>query len=55
MTRPLRIEYPGAIYHITSRGIDRRDIFKKDNDRERFVRLLQEGADYYRVVKRGRC
>ena len=46
MTRPLRIEYPGAIYHITSRGVDRRDIFNNDNDRERFVRLLQEGADY---------
>lgn len=49
MARPLRIEYPGALYHITSRGIDRRDIFKDDNDRERFVRLLQEGVDFYRV------
>lgn len=49
MARPLRIEYPGAIYHITSRGIDRREIFKDDNDRERLINLLKEGADFYKV------
>jgi hypothetical protein len=34
MPRPLRIEYPGAIYHIMNRGDRREDIFKDDSDRE---------------------
>ncbi|MCB4792296.1 MAG: transposase [Elusimicrobia bacterium] len=49
MARPLRIEYEGAIYHITSRGIDRREIFSDDKDREHFVQLLKEGADFYKA------
>jgi hypothetical protein len=28
--RPLRIEYPGAFYHIGSRGNEKKDIFLKD-------------------------
>ena len=28
MVRPLRITYPGAFYHVTSRGNERKDIFK---------------------------
>lgn len=49
MVRPLRIEYPGAIYHITSRGIDRRKIFNEDEDCRHLVQLLKEGADFFRV------
>jgi len=49
MSRPLRIEYAGAIYHITSRGIDRRIIFNDDNDYQHFLQLLKEGADFFRV------
>ena len=37
MTRPLRIEYPGAVYHITSRGNAYQDIFLDDTDREKFL------------------
>jgi putative transposase len=37
MTRPLRIEYDGAVYHITSRGNNRRGIFTDDRDRELFL------------------
>jgi len=33
MSRPLRIEYPGAFYHVTSRGNERKDIFKSEADR----------------------
>lgn len=40
MARPLRIEFPGAIYHITSRGNARQDIFINDQDRYSFLRLL---------------
>ena len=55
MSRPLRIEYPGALYHITSRGIDRREIFRDDKDREHFVQLLKEGADFYKVEVMAYC
>ena len=37
MRRPLRIEYPVALYHVTSRGNERRDIFLDDSDRRKFL------------------
>jgi putative transposase len=40
MARPLRIEFPGAVYHVTSRGNERRNIVRDDRDREMFVILL---------------
>jgi len=40
MARPLRIEYPGAVYHITNRGNDKKAIFKDDQDRETFLKIL---------------
>jgi len=40
MARPLRIEFSGALYHITSRGDRREDIFEDDDDRETFLRVL---------------
>ncbi|MBF0507200.1 MAG: transposase [Nitrospirae bacterium] len=41
MARPLRIEYSGAVYHITSRGNERKHIFWTDDDRSVFLRILQ--------------
>ncbi|TYO96833.1 REP element-mobilizing transposase RayT [Geothermobacter ehrlichii] len=46
MSRPLRIEFPGAVYHITSRGNAKADIFLDDGDRLLFLKTLT------RVVKR---
>lgn len=46
MARPLRIEFPGAVYHVTSRGNARTDIFEDDNDRHLFLSTLGQ------VVKR---
>lgn len=40
MTRPLRIEFPGAIYHVTSRGDRREPIFDDDVDRQAFVDVV---------------
>ena len=40
MARPLRIEFSGAHYHITSRGDRREDIYEDDADRERFLDIL---------------
>src|SRR5258708_26330081 len=34
MARPVRIEYPGAVYHLTSRGNERKAIFRADADRQ---------------------
>ncbi len=40
MARPLRIEYPGALYHVTARGNARQDIFFDHEDRYRFLKVL---------------
>ena len=40
MARPLRIEYSGALYHITSRGNEKKSIFKNDGDRKLFLDIL---------------
>ena len=37
MSRPLRISYPGALYHITSRGDGRENIYLIEEDREVFL------------------
>ena len=42
MPRKLRVEYPGAIYHVMNRGDRREDIFKDDQDRELFLAALGE-------------
>ena len=44
MLRPLRIEYPGTIYHVMSRGNQRQNIFRDDADRLRFVSTLGEAC-----------
>jgi len=40
MARPLRIEFEGALYHITSRGNARERIFLDDEDRSVFLATL---------------
>lgn len=42
MARKLRVEYPGAIYHVMNRGDRREPIFKDDVDRRRFLETLGE-------------
>jgi len=49
MARPQRIEYEGAVYHVTARGNERRAIFRDDADRERFVRALAESVERFEV------
>lgn len=49
MVRPIRIEYEGAVYHVTIRGNDRRAIFKTDADRERFLTVLSDSVERYDV------
>ena len=45
MSRPLRLEYPGAIWHVTSRGNERREIVRDDHDRHKFLELLAHVID----------
>jgi REP element-mobilizing transposase RayT len=50
MGRPLRIEYPGALYHVTSRGNERKDIFIDDPDRKKFLDILRDYHDRYGIL-----
>src|SRR5262245_61974138 len=45
MARKLRVEYPGAIYHVLSRGDRRESIFEDNSDRQRFVETLARGCE----------
>jgi putative transposase len=47
MARPLRIEFSGALYHITSRGNTQSDIYLNDDDRGCFLTLLYKTCERY--------
>ena len=51
MARKLRVEYPGAVYHVMNRGDRRKRIFRDDADRQRFVHTLGEACELGRRVK----
>lgn len=55
MTRPLRIEYPGAVYHITSRGNARQDIYVDDEDREKFLSILSLATERFHWLCHSYC
>ena len=44
MSRKLRIEYPGAMYHVMNRGDQREDIFRDDHNRQKFLTTLGEAC-----------
>jgi putative transposase len=47
MARPLRITYPGAFYHVTTRGNERGVVFKSRRDREKFLSYLESATVRY--------
>jgi putative transposase len=47
MARPLRIEFPGAVYHVTSRGNAREAIYFTKNDRKLFLKNLEDAKDKF--------
>ena len=49
MVRPLRIQYPGAVYHITCRGNARQDIYKDNKDRKAFLEILTDSQKIYSI------
>ena len=55
MARPMRIEYEGALYHVTSRGNAGQDIFVDEEDRKTFLKTLSETVERYRWIVHAYC
>jgi len=55
MARPLRIEYPGAVYHVTSRGDGREDIYLSGKDRKMFLEVLSHVVERFGWVCHAWC
>lgn len=55
MARPLRLEFPGAVYHLTSRGNARQKIFFSDTDRELFLKTLSQVISRYNWICHAYC
>ena len=55
MTRPGRIEFEGALYHVTSRGDRREAIYEDDADRVQFLEILGEVVDRFNWVCHAYC
>ena len=55
MARPLRIEFCGALYHVTSRGDRREPIFEDDTDRQTFLAILAEGVERFNWLCHAYC
>ncbi len=47
MARPLRLEFAGTLYRITSRGKRRDDIYENDDNWQQFLQLLKDVCDTY--------
>ena len=55
MARPLRIEYSGAYYHVTSRGNEKKDVFQSQLDREKFLAYLESATIRYGAAIHAYC
>jgi putative transposase len=55
MSRPLRIEYPGAWYHVMNRGRRKEEIFTEGNDYRLFLETLKESAGLFNIKVAAYC
>jgi len=55
MARPLRLAFPGGLYHVTARGNGRQPIFEDDADRERFLLVFESALTRYHVLCHAYC
>jgi putative transposase len=55
MARPLRLEFAGALYHVTSRGDRREDIYENNADREAFLLVLRDVCMQHNWVCHAYC
>lgn len=49
MARPIRIEFPGAIYHVMNRGLRKQTIFLNNGQRKAFLKYLEEAVERFQV------
>jgi REP element-mobilizing transposase RayT len=55
MSRPLRIQFPGGLYHVTARGNGRQPLFTDDTDHRRFLSVLGAVVIRYRLLCHAYC
>lgn len=55
MARPLRIAFPGAFYHVTARGNERKAVFKSIRDRQKFLEYLETATERYNALIHAYC
>ena len=55
MSPPLHIEYPGAVYHVTSRGNEKKSVFKDNQDHENFLNTIQHVNGRYNWICHAHC
>lgn len=55
MARPLRIEHPGALYYVTSRGNSQSNIFITDTDRSSFLEILESAINRFNWICHSYC
>jgi len=55
MARPLRVEYPGAYYHVINRGNAGEDIFHSIRDREKFLEYLEKAVERFSIIVHTYC
>lgn len=49
MARPLRVEYPGAVYHVINRGNAGEKLFRSNRDREKFLIYLEKAVERFDI------
>ncbi len=55
MARPLRVEYPGALYHVIARGNVKQNIFLEDRDRRKFLMWLEDACESHNLICHAYC
>lgn len=55
MARPLRVQYPDALYHVIARGNAKRKIFLDDKDRRGFLKWLADAVKTHNLIIRAYC
>ena len=55
MARPIRIQFPGAFYHVLCRGNARTRIYRSNRDKQRFLEIFSEATDRYQLICEAYC
>ena len=55
MARPIRVEFPGAVYHLMARGNERRAVFRDDQDRRQLVKTVAEMVEQFDLRVHAYC